>query len=107
MTVPYRPLGLISAMIEEMGLEVTYAYEDLIFISHNAFLLRMGEKGEEVYLYFNQECEFDKRGEILKTITELGASRKLEIIDSGTYEMEPRDDEQLDIRFVENRKQGA
>ena len=107
MAVPYRPLGVISAMIEEMSLEVTYAYEDLVFISHNAFLLRMGEKGEQVHLYFNQECEFDKRGEVLKIITELASTRDLVIIDSGTYEMEPRDDDQLDIKFTEKTCQGA
>ena len=107
MTVPYRPLGIISAMIAEMELEVTYAYEDLVFISHNAFLLRMGEKGGDVFLYFNQNCEFENRGVILQTITELGALRGLEVLDSGTFEMEPRDDDQLEIRFVEKLKQGA
>ena len=107
MSVSYRPLGIISAMVEEMQLEVTYAYEDLVFISHNAFLLRMGEKGELVHLYFNQESEMEDRSVILKTIRDLAVSRKLEIIDSGTYTMEPRDDDQLDIRFVENVQQGA
>ena len=57
MSVPYRPLGLIMEAVELMGLEVTHAYEDLVFISHNAFLLRMGSEGQQVYLYFNEGCE--------------------------------------------------
>ena len=102
MTVPFRPLGIITEVVEQMGLEVTYAFEDLVFISHNAFLLRMGEKGEIVHLYFNEESEADKRGPVQKQLTRLGDERGLTIINSGTYKMQAREaDEQLEIHFQE------
>lgn len=102
MLVPYRPLGIITEVIEQMDLEVTYAYEDLVFISHNAFLLRMGETGEKIHLYFNEESEVDKRDPILSQLTALGAERGLEILLSGTYAMKSGKDEQLDIHFRED-----
>lgn len=101
MTVPFRPLGIITEVVETMDLEVTYAFEDLVFISHNAFLLRMGEQGERVYLYFNQESEDDKRDLIQSQLNTLAAKRGLTVLSSGTYQMKAREDEQIDIHFHE------
>lgn len=84
-----------------MDLEVTYAYEDLVFISHNAFLLRMGDEGPKVHLYFNEESRQEDREDVTKKLTELGSPRGLRILNSGTYAMKPRQDEQLDIHFNE------
>lgn len=102
MSVPYRPLGLIMEAIEQMGLEVTHAYEDLVFISHNAFLLRMGSQAEQVHLYFNEDCEPDQRGPLHGQLSRFGAEYGLTILCSGTYTMEQREDEQLDIHFKED-----
>ena len=101
MTVPYRPLGIIVQVIEQMDLEVTYAYEDLVFISHNAFLLRMGDKGENIHLYFNEESEADKREQIEQQLIDLATNFELNILNSGTYHIQPREDEQVDIHFHE------
>jgi hypothetical protein len=101
MEIPYRPLGIITEIIEQMDLEVTYAYEDLVFISHNAFLLRMGESGEVVYLYFNEESQTDKRDQISEQLVRLGVNCRLKILPSGTYTIKPREDEKLNIYFNE------
>jgi len=101
MSIPYRPLGIITEAVEAMGLEVTYAYDDLVFVEHNAFLLRMGEKGEQVYLYFNEDSNSDSRGEMTRQLASQASPKGLQIMNSGTYVMKPRDDEQLDIHFNE------
>ena len=103
MTVPYRPLGIITQIVEQMGLDVTYAFEDLLFISHNAFLLRMGDAGEDVFLYFNVESEESQRGDIQEQLVTLGLEHGIKFIYSGTYTMKPREDEQLDIHFDEHQ----
>lgn len=94
-------------MIEQMGLEVTYAYEDLVFISHNAFLLRMGDAGEKVHLYFNNESQTDQRGMIEEQLHKLACQRGLIIVNSGTYDLNPREDRQMDIHFYENENQAS
>lgn len=101
MDVPYRPLGLIMEAVEQMGLEVTHAYEDLVFIEHNAFLLRMGSEGTQVHLYFNEDCEPDQRDPLHEQLSAFGAEYGLKILRSGTYTMEQREDEQVDIHFTE------
>ena len=101
MTIPFRPLGIITEVVEQMGLDVTYAYEDLAFISHNAFLLRMGDKGKDVHLYFNEASDAAERSTITEQLTQFASARDLTIINSGTYIMKPRPDDQLDIHFTE------
>ena len=87
MSVPYRPLGYIREVVASLGLDVTYVYEDLVYIQHNAFLLQMGEQGEDVFLYFNTESAPQERDPIAKQLEEIGQTRQLRIQRKGTYTM--------------------
>jgi hypothetical protein len=99
MTIPYRPLGLIATLVEALGLQVTYAYDDLVFIEHNAFLLRMGDEGEDVYLYFNTASDPQERKNISRQLSAQAIHKGLVIHELGTYEMNPADSENLRIQF--------
>ncbi|MGW8194848.1 MAG: hypothetical protein ACWGOX_11335 [Desulforhopalus sp.] len=98
--IPYRPLGLIKELLETLGFAVTHCYEDLIFMEHNAFLLQMGDKGEEVKVIFNVDCEVDKREEIGKQLSAAGKEFGLQIAVQGTYTISANEeDSTLDIEF--------
>ena len=85
MSIPYRPLGHIREVITAMGLEVTHAFDDLVFIEHNAFLLQMEEVGEKVSLYFNTDSDVTVRSDIAAKLAEVGATQQLSITRKGTY----------------------
>ncbi len=89
--VPFRPLGILKNLIEKLGFEVTHCYEDLVFVGHNAFLLRMEEKGEEVSLVFNTESDIDKRNEITERFITEGKVYNLVISCAGTYQITPKE----------------
>jgi len=89
--VPYRPLGLLKNLLEHLGFQVAYCYEDLVFVEHNAFLLRMEEKGEEVSLLFNSESDMDKREAIAAQFTTEGKAHNLIVSFPGTYKMVPNE----------------
>ncbi len=99
MTIPYRPLGHISAVLEKMGLEVTYAYEDIVYVSHSAFILQMGEKGEDVYFYFNIDSNEDDREEVVKQLTDAAVESGLNFIHNGLFEMTQKDEENVELKF--------
>lgn len=86
--VPCRPFGILKSLLESLGYQVAHCYEDLIFIEHNAFLLRMEEKGEEVSLFFNHESEPDKRPGITEAFMHAGKNH-LTITRRGTYRLIP------------------
>ena len=101
MTIPFRPLGLIASVVEALGFQVSYAYDDLVFITHNAFLLRMEDEGEDVFLYFNEACEVSARQPIVDHLTSLATHKELVIHEAGTFAMSQKDTENLNIQFYD------
>lgn len=100
--VPLRPLGLIKEVIDTTGLAVTHVFEDLVFIEHNAFLLQMGERGEEVRLYFNSESTAGMREAIARQLAVEGGKRGLAIERLGTFRVaQDEGSEQLQLEFLE------
>lgn len=39
-----KPLGRVKDIVEAAGMTISYVYEDLVFIDHNAFLLQFTER---------------------------------------------------------------
>ncbi len=100
--IPYRPLGLLKTVVESLGFEVTHCYEDLVFIEHNAFLLRMEERGELVSLFFNVVSDLEKRKEIAERFIDEGKTHDLVISCPGTYQMTANDaDGTIRLEFQE------
>lgn len=101
-TIPFRPLGILKNLMENLGFQVTHCYEDLVFIEHNAFMLRMEEKGENVSLLFNTESDVDKRDEIAALLKTEGKTHNLVISCSGTYQITPNEtDGTINLEFLE------
>lgn len=82
-----RPLGLLIEVVEKMGLQVTYAYDDFVFIEHNAFIFQFPETSG-VNIYFNKECPDTDAEEILQKITSLAKENEMEISRKGTFVMQ-------------------
>ncbi len=102
-TIPFRPLGILKSLLENLGFQVTHCYEELLFTEHNAFLLRMEDKGEEISIFFNTDSDTEKRGEITETIKNEGVKNGLNISRLGTYQLTPNEtDETLSLELREN-----
>lgn len=92
--IPHKPLGLIKTLIETCGLDVSYVYDDLVFINHNAYLLQMGEQGEDIGIWFNSESNLADRPVMLKQLVEAGVKMSLNIFEKGTYSLKSEDNEE-------------
>lgn len=98
--VPFRPLGLLKELLENHGFSVTHCYEDLVFVDHNAFLIQMGDKGEDVNLIFNADCKTDKRAEIEHSLTTAAPAFGLQLKTKGTYSFTSNEqDNTINIEF--------
>lgn len=101
MDIPLRPLGLLTETVEEAGLNVTYAYDDLVFVQHNVYLLQFTETASMVKLYFNVKCEADKADEMEIALKTSANKRGLFIERSGRFEMRQKEDsEELEVEFL-------
>lgn len=101
MDVKIRSLGEVIDIVKEMELEVTHAYEDLAFISHNSFLVQIPEVGGEKLfkLFFNKDCEENAIGGIVGQFAALAKKRGFKTENSGRFEMKQKEDAQLELRF--------
>ena len=99
--IPYRPLGLVKGTLESHGVEITYVYEDLIFIKHNHFLLQFGEIGEKMFFYRNNEIKSDEAARQYEILSTLLAGEGLELIYQGNYLLEEKEDGTMSLEFRE------
>lgn len=97
--IPYRPISLIKNMLESIGQDISYAYDDLIFVEHNAFLLQMGDRGDNVLLHFNEECEDNWRKSMLRTLKDAAAGEGIKLRWRGCYTLEERENKEIAIHF--------
>lgn len=101
----FRPLGIAKEIVEDMGMEVTYTYDDLLFVEHSAFIIQFDdENSKNLFLHFNVDCEKKAARDIEKTITEIAKQKKFTIINKGLFEMAAMEDsEELQLKFYKNQ----
>jgi hypothetical protein len=106
MNIPIRPLGLAKDLIEAVGLDLTYVYDDLIFIEHNAFLLQMEDKGEDLGIWFNTESTPADRPQIANQLQVAAQALSLNVHPRGTFSITRQDDDEtFQILFNDNEVQ--
>jgi hypothetical protein len=94
-----KPLGKITAVLADLGMEVTYAYDDLVFVQHSAFLLQFTEDPGELKLFTNTECYPDEAEPIVKQIIAALKKAGFEVNSSGYYTLTQNEDDTLQLEF--------
>lgn len=106
MTIALRPLAEVKMMLEETGNDISYAYDDLIFVEHTAFLIQFDdEKPENLRLFFNTELNKSESDSIITKLTPAAKKRKFNLINSGSFTLKEKEEsEELDILFFPKAK---
>lgn len=91
----------IIKLVEEMGLEVTYAFEDLVFVEHSAFLFQF-LSNQNIALYFNKECPEDDARRLEQQVATSGVKKKLTIMRKGRFSVSQKEgEENLELLFFD------
>lgn len=70
------PVGKVANWLEAAGFEVSYLYEDLIFVESNAFLIRFEQSDPQgILIYTNSECEKAKASALVQLL--LGEAKNM------------------------------
>ena len=101
MSIQMKPLGIVIEAVKEYGLEVTYNYEDLVFVEHNHFLLQFGNDTTSIFFSANSEETKEFSEEAFAKLKKLIEARELRLIYRGTYTMTEDENEELKIEFQE------
>jgi len=101
MTIAFRPLAEVKMMLEETGNDVSYAYDDLIFVEHTAFLIQFDDDcPENLKLFFNSEIDSTESEKLEKKLIPAAQKRNFNLENCGFFRLEQKEDlEELDLVF--------
>ncbi len=99
-----RQLGIVTEIMEAVGLTVTYAYDDLVFVDNNPFLIRFDDDDEtHIFVFFNKDCESGAAKELERQLKAAAAEQKMTLTNSGQYELKPKaESEEIEIIFIKS-----
>ena len=80
MTIAFRPLAEVKMMLEEIRHDVSYAYDDLVFAEHTAFLIQFDdETPKKLKLFFNTEVDEQEMTKIQNKLSIASEKKKLKL----------------------------
>jgi hypothetical protein len=96
----FRDLEKVRKIIKEAtDLDVTYAYDDLVFPEHTAFLIQFDDTSENNYFcYFHQDCLADSKAEIFNNLTAALKKYRSKIVSKGSFVLSQKNEE-VEIKF--------
>jgi hypothetical protein len=95
-----RDLEKVRAAVKEAtDLDIAYAYDDLVFPEHAAFLVKFdAESGKKLHCYFHVDCLPDSKAEILDHLTQSFKKRGCDLVSQGLFSLNQKGEE-IEIRF--------
>lgn len=99
----FRNLELVRQIIKDAsGLDVSYAYDDLVFAEHGVFIIQYDSKDESrLYCYFQKDCMTSYKTGIEAKLKEASKMRDCKMIMRGNYIIAPSEkEEEIQIEFV-------
>ncbi len=101
MTIAFRPFSEVKMILEEAGTDVSYAYDDLVFAEHTAYLIQFDDKNKSnLKIYFNTDLHELEAVSLTKKLTLLAANHKMTITPAGKFSLKQKDEtEEIDISF--------
>ena len=100
--IKFKPLGKVREMVQSTGMDISYAYDDLVFSEHSMFIIRFDEKDDKkLHLHFNKDCNFTEAQVMEKRLVTSGKIGGFEIARAGVFSVEQIEGkEELEIKFA-------
>jgi hypothetical protein len=104
-----KPLGQVKELIEFMGMGISYAYEDLVFLQPNAFLLQFDNSGSagqqddhdrlSMLVHTNIEADEQEIKPLVDQLVQAAPKYGLAISRGTTYALSKAENETVSIEF--------
>ena len=97
----YRDLEKVRTIIDDAtGLEVSYAYDDLVFPDHTAFIIQFDDtKATHFFSYFHKDCNPADQKDLEDKLTASCLKQKCTLTFKGSFELEQKGEE-VNIHFL-------
>lgn len=97
----FRDLERVRQVVKEAtDLDIAYAYDDLVFPEHAAFMIEFDvESDKHFYCYFHVDCLPESKVEILDQLTQSFKKCGCSLTSKGSFSLDQKGEE-IEIRFV-------
>ncbi len=98
----FRPLGQLKNVIENLDVDISHTYEDLVFLEHTAYIIRFDDKiYNRLYIHFNEECPENDAKDIFADFKKKAEAEGFDAILDKKFKMEAdEENEQLRLEFI-------
>jgi len=96
-----KPLGRLKDLVESADMEISYAYDDLVFLDHNGFLLQFGDDGRTIFIHTNSGADEKEAAEGIDRLKMAAQSCDLDIAVGVFYTLTQGENETITIQFHE------
>lgn len=102
MSVIFRPLGKVREMVQSIGYDISYAYDDLVFADHSLFIIKFDDENpQNLQLFFNEDCDKLEAQKIEVQLLTEAQKAALNLYRMGAFSINQKTDaEELEITFL-------
>lgn len=94
-----KPLGVVKTIVEAAGMGISYAYDDLVFLEHNSFLLQFTDNDREVTVHVNSEADEATVHSDIERLQEVAGGHAMRFTRGGLYTLVPDGEDTIRIEF--------
>jgi len=100
-TMIFRDLEKVRQIVKEAtDLDIAYAYDDLVFPEHAAFLIQFDDTSENNYFcYFHEDCLPESKDEIFNNLTSALKKHRSKLVSKGSFTLNQKGEE-IEIKFL-------
>lgn len=101
-----KKLGIVKEIVEATGMGISYAYEDLVFLDHNALLLQFTEESDRLLIHSNREADAEPIKAIVAALKQAALKQEMTFIDGDEYVLSQDEGERINIEFIPSTRTG-
>jgi hypothetical protein len=101
MSFSKKPLGDVMEIIEKSGFEITYVYDDLIFVNNLAFIIKFGENNDEIEIFYNADCFLPEADQLKTRLHKAFSEKSFKIYQNGKFSLKQKVNEEIEINFLD------
>ncbi|MFW5872648.1 MAG: hypothetical protein ACOCVN_01545 [bacterium] len=96
----YRDLEKVRVIIKDAtGLDISYAYDDLIFPDNTAFILQYDDQNNKNFsCYFHEDCLLHEQERILENLNKACQKQECSLVFNGSFFLE-QNGQEVEIHF--------
>jgi hypothetical protein len=100
-----KPLCTVKEIVEAAGMGISYVYEDLVFIDHNALLLEFTQNENELLVHINEKAVRSELGAVIIRLQEEASAREMTFTTGSLYRISQNEEENIRLEFIPESNQ--